>query len=83
MSTQTHNASSFRSNISRGAFFSFAFRVPRAVAAVRGVVCLWLIALGIVLWTHGYPWGALLFVPAAVHLALAYRLLATTKAGQR
>lgn len=83
MDAQNQDDRSFRTNITKGAIFSFALRVPRTVAAVRAAVTVWLIALGAFFIAHGYPWGALLFIAAAVHLALAFRLVQTSRAGRR
>jgi len=50
-------------------------RRPRAVAAVRVAVAIWLVALAGFFWARGYHWGALLLAPAALHLWLAWRRL--------
>jgi len=55
----------------------FEYRHPGRWAAVRGIAAVWLVFLGSLLCGNGYWWGSLLFV-AALHLALAYRLLATS-----
>lgn len=61
----------------------FQRRHSEAWAAVRGIAAAWLITAGTVLWTHGYPWGALLYLAATADLALGYRLLKTKQSARR
>ena len=44
---------------------------PQTVARVRLAVAIWLLVLAGIFWARGYPWGAALLAPAALHLWLA------------
>jgi hypothetical protein len=81
-STQHENITPSRTlsqNVRDGYVLPVQRRYPRTVVGVRAVVTVWLVFLGSVLMAHGYWAGSLLFVAAALHVALAYRLLATTR----
>jgi hypothetical protein len=52
----------------------YARRHPRAVAGIRIVVTLWLLALAGIFVSYGEYWGAILVAPAALNLWLAYQL---------
>jgi signal transduction histidine kinase len=56
----------------KGTFTQFGSRHVGAVAVIRFVVAIWLVALGIVLCAVGQWWGASLFLLAAFVGALAY-----------
>jgi hypothetical protein len=60
----------------------FQLRHPAAWIAMRVVIAVWLVTLGSILISRGYPWGALIYLAAALHLALGYRLLKTSRAAQ-
>jgi len=60
----------------------FQLRRPRAWIAARAVVAAWLVTLGSILVSRGYEWGALIYLAAALHLALGYRLLKASRAAQ-
>jgi hypothetical protein len=49
---------------------------------VRALVVVWLITFGTIRCSHGYRWGALLYLAAAKDLGLGYRLLKTSRALQ-
>ena len=51
-----------------------ARRDPQTVARIRAAVAIWLLVLAGIFWTRGYPWGAALLAPAALHLWLARQL---------
>jgi hypothetical protein len=79
-STTTPTGSVFQNYFTRGGW-PFQLRHPEAWAAVRGIAVAWFISLGTVLCTHGYAWGALLYLAAAKDLALGYRLAKTSRPG--
>ena len=58
---------------------SYPRRHPQTVAWVRVAVAIWLLVLAGIFWSRGYPWGAALLAPAALHLWLARRLFARTQ----
>jgi len=83
MYAQTDHITQRRSlsqNLRNGYVWPFQSRHRGTVAAIRITVAMWLIILGTVLCSNGYWWGSLIFAVAALHLALAYRLLKTSKA---
>jgi hypothetical protein len=47
---------------------------------MRVVIGIWLLVVGSLLLSDGYWWGALIFVAAALHFYLAYRLRHTMRA---
>jgi hypothetical protein len=47
---------------------------------VRAVLLVWFITLGSVLVSHGYEWGALVYIAAAREVVFGYRLLKTAHA---
>jgi hypothetical protein len=79
-STATPTGSVLQNYFTHGGL-PFQLRNPEAWAAVRGIAAAWFITLGTVLTTHGYPWGALLYLAAAMALTLAYRLAKTSRPG--
>jgi hypothetical protein len=70
-------------NYFTGGGWPFQLRHPAAWVAVRAVAVVWFITLGSVLCSHGYEWGALVYLAAVKDLALGYRLLKTSRARQR
>jgi hypothetical protein len=70
-------------NYFAGGGWPFQLRHPEAWTAVRGIAVAWFVTFATVLWTHGYPWGALLYLAATKDVALGYRLLKTSRARQR
>jgi hypothetical protein len=46
----------------------------RLIVRVRVAIGIWLLAVGAILLSDGYWWGALIFAAAALHFYLAYRL---------
>lgn len=86
MYAQNGEATSTRSviyNYFVGGGWPFQLRDPGAWAFVRAVAVMWFITLGTVLWTHGFSWGALLYLAATKDLALGFRLLKTRLARQQ
>jgi len=82
MYAQTSNISPSQSvihNYFAGGGWPFQLRHPAAWAAVRALAVVWFITLGSILCSHGYGWGALVFLAAAKDLALGYRLLRTSR----
>lgn len=73
---------SFIENYLVGGGWPFQLRHPEAWAAVRAVAFVWFVALGSILVSHGYAWGALVYLAAAKELALGYRLVKTSRAPQ-
>jgi hypothetical protein len=65
-----------------GGGWPFQRRHPEAWAAVRAVALVWFLTLGTILCSHGYAWGALVYLAAGKELALGYRLLKTSRAFQ-
>jgi hypothetical protein len=61
----------------------FQLRHPAAWAAVRALAMVWFVTLGSILCSHGYEWGALVYLAAAKELALGYRLLKTSRTLRR
>jgi hypothetical protein len=85
MYAQTSNTVSSQSALQSyfvGGGWPFQRRHPQAWAAVRAVAFVWFITLGSILSSHGYEWGALLYIAAAKELAFGYRLLKTSRAFQ-
>jgi hypothetical protein len=80
MYAQTSNTaptgSVFQNYFTRGGW-PFQLRHPEAWIAAHGIAAAWLISLGTVLCTHGFAWGALMYLSAAMNLALGYRLRKT------
>ena len=69
-------------NYFAGGGWPFQVRHPEAWAAVRAVALVWFVTLGSILCSHGYEWGALVYLAAAKELVLGYRLLKTSRALQ-
>jgi hypothetical protein len=46
----------------------------RLIVRVRVAIGIWLLVVGGILLSDGYWWGALIFLPAALHFYLAYRI---------
>ena len=63
-----------------GGGYPFQRRHPAGWAAVRAVLLVWFITLGSVLVSHGYEWGALVYIAAAREVVFGYRLLKTAGA---
>ena len=85
MYTQTSNITPTRSVIQNyllSGGWPFQLRHPEAWAAVRALLVVWFVILGSILRSHGYEWGALVYLAAAKELALGYRLLKTSRALQ-
>jgi hypothetical protein len=85
MYAQISNSTPSRSVIQSyfaGGGWPFQRRHPQAWAAVRAVAFVWFITLGSVLCSHGYEWGALVYIAAAKELAFGYRLFKTSRALQ-
>jgi hypothetical protein len=83
--TQTENSTpspSFRQNVRDGYVWPIARRYPHTIVGIRFAVTMWLVFLGSLLCANGYWAGSLLFIAAALHLALAYRVLATRSAAR-
>jgi hypothetical protein len=75
--TPTHSAIE---NYFTGGGWPFQRRHPTAWIVVRAIVLVWFIAFGSILYSHGYTWGALLYLAAARELVFGYRLLKTRQA---
>jgi hypothetical protein len=85
MYAQISNTTSSQSAIQSyfvGGGWAFQRRHPQAWAAVRAVAFIWFITLGSFLCSHGYEWGALVYIAAARELVFGYRLLKTSQARQ-
>jgi hypothetical protein len=85
MYAQTSNTTPTRSviqNYFAGGGWPFQLRHPQAWAVVRALIVVWFLTLGSILCSHGYAWGALVYLAAAKDLALGYRLLKTSRALQ-
>jgi len=83
--TQTGNSTprtSLNQNVHDGYVWTSQRRYPKTVVSVRFAVAIWLVFLGALLCSRGYWAGSLLFVAAALHVALAYRVLATSAANR-
>jgi len=52
----------------------YEWRHVKGVAAIRAVVALWLVTLGVIVCAHGYWPGAFFFVVAGLFGWLAYRM---------
>ncbi len=78
-STLTPTRSVMRNYI-KGGGWPFQRRHPEAWVAVRAVALVWFVTLGSILCSHGYNWGALVYLAAAKELLLGYRLLKTSRA---
>jgi len=85
MCVQTNDTTPARSVIQnyfvRGGW-PFQLRHPEAWAVVRALALVWFVSLGSILCSHGYAWGALVYLAAAKELAFGYRLLKTSRAPQ-
>jgi hypothetical protein len=46
----------------------------RLIVRMRVAIGIWLLAVGGILLSYGYWWGVLIFVAAALHFYLAYRM---------
>jgi hypothetical protein len=49
-------------------------RHPRLIIRVRVAIGIWLLVVAGILLGDGYWWGVLIFLPAALHFYLAYRI---------
>jgi hypothetical protein len=81
-SNTTPAGSVFQNFVTKGGW-PFQLRHSEAWAAVRAIAAVWFVTLGTVLVTHGYAWGALLYLAAVLSLALASRLAKTSRARGR
>jgi hypothetical protein len=61
---------------------SWGYRHPYVVTGVRITAGTWNLILGILLLSHGYHWGAVLFAVSALIFGAAY-MLARGKSGAR
>ncbi len=52
----------------------YEWRHVKMFAAVRGLVALWLVVLGVILCAYGFWWGASLFTLAGLIGFLAYQM---------
>jgi hypothetical protein len=70
-------------NYFAGGGWPFQRRHPQTWIAVRALAVVWFITLGTILCSHGYAWGALIYLAAVKDLALGYRLIKTSRVFQR
>ncbi|HUC21981.1 MAG TPA: hypothetical protein VMA73_04685 [Streptosporangiaceae bacterium] len=70
-------------NYFAGGGWPFQLRHPGAWTVVRALAVVWFLTLGSILCSHGYAWGALVYLAAAKDLTLGYRLLRTSRAPRR
>lgn len=80
-STTTSTPFTFRDYFAGGGW-PFQQRHPEGWAAVRAVLLIWFVTLGTVLISHGYAWGALVYLAAARELVFGYRLLKASRAAR-
>jgi hypothetical protein len=70
-------------NYFAGGGWPFQRRHPGAWVAVRALAVVWFLILGSILCSHGYAWGALVYLGAAKELTFGYRLLKSSQAPRR